>query len=317
MSSIFDRVNEQFAEKREVARLEADMRRRKLWREIPEVKIIDDQLSKTGARVVAEIQKGNENIDQRIEAIRDDNLALNERRKKLLVANGYPADFSRERYECEKCEDSGYVGLKMCECFKKAIYTEQYNESGLGNSMSTKSFETLKIELAHGKSEDGITPRENLAKIVSTCRQFAKNVAEKPQYLLLYGGTGLGKTHVTAATCREAIENGSSVIYDTIQNIVHSFWNDADAAYAKYMSCDLLAIDDFGTEFSTQHSISVIYNILNTRILEERSILINSNLDARDFEKRYGARICSRLFGNFKIMRFFGEDMRKYFAVNG
>lgn len=317
MSTAFERVNEMFAEKREAAKINADARRRRLWRELPEIKVIDDQLMKTGSRIIAEITKGKDHIDERLEAIKVENLALNEKRAKLLVENGYPADFSREKYECEKCEDSGYVGLKMCDCFKKALYAEQYTESGLGNSMADKSFETLNVELAYGKSENGVTPRENLAEIVEICKRFAQNIRTKPQYLLMYGGTGLGKTHVTAATCKEAINNGASVIYDSIQNIVHAFWNDADSAYAKYMNCDLLAIDDFGTEFSTQHSVSVIYNIINTRMLEEKSILINSNLDAQEFKKRYDARICSRIFGNFKVVRFFGEDMRKYFALNG
>ena len=312
---VFEKVNTAYAMKRERAYEVAARRESSLHERFPEFAAIDGELRATVSQLSAAIRRGGPDIRSRIEAVKKRNLELQQERARLLEARGLPSDYTEPVFECEKCRDSGYIGTRMCECFRRALREERYYSAGLGKALEHMTFETLNPTLAAGKPEGGVTPRENLAANIEICRTFAANVAKKPQYLMLFGGTGLGKTHITAATCRAAIDNGCDVVYDGIQNILRAFREDEQSAASRYIDCRLLAIDDFGTEYLSAYSMSVIYNIFNTRMLAERSMLVNSNLELKDMEKRYDKRIQSRILGSFKLIRFFGEDVRKLLAA--
>lgn len=312
----YEKVSADFRDKRTKAAEAAMLRQRKAHAAIPALAAIDAELENTAGRIMAQISRGTDGLSERLHDIELRNRQLIAQRAVLLSQNGFPADFVDEQFECPLCKDSGYIGTRMCECFRKAICCERYLQSGLGRTLENMSFDTINPSYACGKAENGVTPRQKLEENMQVCRVFAANVAVKPQYLLMYGGTGLGKTHMTAAVCRAAVDAGCSVIYDSIQAIIRAFWNSIEEASEKYLTCDLLAIDDFGTEFINSHSMSVIYNILNTRMLDGKSMLINSNLDIKEFEKRYNKRINSRIFGSFAVIRFFGEDVRKLKAAD-
>ncbi|MCI8331629.1 MAG: ATP-binding protein [Clostridiales bacterium] len=308
----YRQVREAFDQKRKDAQRRADLAKIKLYEEHPELRKIDEALSLTAMRIMEEIRKGSDGIDERIKAVQKENEQLQQARAGLLVGFGYTADATEPAYECPLCEDRGFKGTQMCSCFKKALTLAALETSGLGSLLKTQSFESF--DLAFYQGED----RKNAEQILSLCRQYAANFTlEKAENLTFIGNTGLGKTHMSTAIAKVVIEKGFDVVYETAQNIVSAFEEEKfsyDKQGAKktekYMLCDLLIIDDLGTEAQTQFTVSFIYNMMNTRINNGKKTIISTNLDHDELRKRYGDRIASRLFGEYVPIRFSGKDVR-------
>ncbi|HBL84218.1 MAG: hypothetical protein A2Y17_07815 [Clostridiales bacterium GWF2_38_85] len=304
-------ISEKFSLKRENAERVADARRYLLHEKFPEIKEIDFELASTGIRIMDAALSNNEELDKLIEELKIRNLELQKKRNEILAKNGFSLDYSDIRYECNKCNDSGYVGLNMCECFKRELNRENYMSAGLGKAFEDKTFENFNINFASGKSENGTTPRENLENCVKYCKEYSRKVCKTTENLMIAGGTGLGKTHLSSAIAKAAIEGGCNVLYYAMVNILDKFQRYDTHAIDQIMECELLICDDFGSEYLNEFRISVIYNLLNTRLINGRSLLLNTNLSSDEIRKRYDDRICSRLFGEFKILRLYGNDVRR------
>jgi DNA replication protein DnaC len=208
----------------------------------------------------------------------------------------------------------------MCTCSKKLLVTENIKRSGMGELIDKQSFDTFKLD---AYSYDADVQRRMQAN-VSMARAFAEGFGKrenKGKNLLLIGTTGSGKTHISTAIAKEIIERGFNVIYESIHNIITDFENDkfrsgynsSEPVSDKYLECDLLIIDDLGTEFSTPFSTSCIYNILNTRQNRGLSTIISTNYAAQDLAKRYDDRIYSRITASsYTVLFFNGRDYRSY-----
>ena len=192
--------------------------------------------------------------------------------------------------------------------------------SGLGKLVKTQNFETFRIE-SYSDAPDpkkGYSDREVMKKILSDCREYAENFSADSDSLLFVGQTGLGKTHLSSAIAKVVIEKGFDVVYESAPNAVSMIERDRFAddseredKSARLFNCDLLILDDLGTELSSKNTPAIIYNLINTRLVNSKPTIVNTNLAARELERTYDQRIISRLFGEYRVMLFEGRDLRR------
>ncbi len=310
------RIRQQYADKNLRAKNEAEARTRELHMQYPELEKIDRVLAETGLSILKEASKGKDGLEARIEAIKEGNKSLLEARGAYLQSIGYPADYTSVKYECEKCSDTGFVGTKMCECMRRELVLAGYESSGIGGLIRTQSFESFSLDYYKRTSNEF----SNMQMIFDTCKAYAERFSEgNGESLFFCGTTGLGKTHLSTSIAKVLIERGFDVVYDSAQNIISDFeyerfgrgyGDNSDSRTDKYFDCDMLIIDDLGTEMANQFTVSCLYNIINTRINHSKSMIISTNLAQNEIRERYADRITSRLFGDFMVMKFAGKDIR-------
>lgn len=281
----------------------------------PDILQINKALSLTGLSIFEAALKGNNGLEERIGKIKRENLALTEAKRQLLVQNGFPEDYLDIKYSCDKCNDTGYVGIDMCTCMKKALVKEAYNHSGLGKVLNSQTFKNF--DLSYYEDEED---RAQMASILEKSKKYVSDFGkpDKDSNLLFIGTTGLGKTHITTAIAKGVIDKAYDVVYDSAQNIIRAFEGEhfdkdekASLETQRYFDCDLLIIDDLGTEFRNSFTQSCIYNLLNTRINAGKSMIISTNIDSTaKLIEMYDDRVASRLIGNFRPFKFVGKDIR-------
>ena len=288
----------------------AEERNRELAITSPEIRAIDEELSGTGLLLFKTACSGGD-----IEPIRKRNTELMALRRSLLRELGYPEDYTEPQYTCKICSDTGFVGTKMCTCLKQLLITKNIQSSGMGNLIDKQSFENFDLEWYRGNEEHYARMTRNL----KIARAFAEGFANHHDNLLLIGTTGTGKTHISTAIAKVVISQGFDVLYDSVHNIITEFETDkfrsgytpSEPLSEKYLECDLLIIDDLGTEFVSPFSISALYNLLNTRQNRGLSTIISTNLSAKELAGKYEGRIYSRIVGaDYTVLRFDGNDHR-------
>lgn len=308
-------IKEKYAAKHEIAEEAAERRQKKLEKLIPGLKEIDVRLAATGPRLLAvAMKKSNESFED----VKNSVIALRSERDMLLQANGYPADYTDPKYECTLCNDSGYVDERMCECLKKEIRAASYAHAGISKLIDKCTFDNFDLSYYEGNTQSYESMKRNFALI----RQYAEifNPNDSPN-LILFGNTGLGKTHLSIATAKVVIDSGWDVIYTGATGMISDFesvrfHNDDDAIASgnstqRYFDCQLLIIDDLGTEVINQFTTSCIYEIINRRINNGLSTIISCNLNQKELGSRYTDRIASRIFGEYMPLIFTGIDVRQ------
>lgn len=309
------RIKEEYQTKHLVAEREAELCRKQIHAKLPEIAEIDRRLSRVGVELMGIALGGGADMEKRLMAKREETEALNKKRGELLAAAGFPADYTDVKYECDKCADSGYVGIKMCECMRSALVMAGFESSGIAQLLRTQTFENFSLDYYKQSLE-------NYGKMEKIF-QYAKNYADtfeagKAENVAMFGGTGLGKTHLSSAIAKRVIEKGNDVYYVTAVNMVSDFEAEQFGAPSvqkgeltdRYFDCDLLIIDDLGTELSNQFTVSCLYNLLNVRINRGAATIISTNLTQQDLFKKYSDRITSRIMGEFRILPFTGNDIR-------
>ena len=308
-----DAVFEDFERRRVDNSISRDQRLNEVYRICPEIADIDKTLSHIGLDIFGATMKGKEGLEERLKELQNKYESLQERRNELLVDLGYDKNYTDLKYDCPLCQDSGYQGAKMCSCLKNALTLKGYESSGIINLLSTQSFESFSFDVYPSECQDIM--KKNYKKL----NKFAENFETNKEFFLLVGGTGLGKTHLSTSVAKYLIETGYDVLYEIAQNIFSDFdadrfrdrFSDDELLSTKYFDCDLLIIDDLGTEIITNSTVSYLYNIINTRINKKLPIIISTNLSAKEIKSMYHERITSRLFGEFTIVKFEGTDVRK------
>lgn len=311
-SQDFVRIREEYSKKYLVAEAAADRRREELYEKIPELVTLDRILAGTASRIMDAIC--SDNSEREIAKVREDNEKLLAQRAAILAAYGYPADYTDVHYECEKCGDTGYVDTKMCSCMRRALVLAGYASSGIGGLMQSQSFDNFSLNYYKEDAEN----HARMKKLVTALKKYSSEFDESTyKNYLFFGNTGLGKTHLSTSVAVSVIERGFDVLYVTACSLVSDFEakqfglreNAPDTS--RYYSADLLIIDDFGTEMTNQFTLSCVYDIINTRMNAKKSTIINTNLGKNEIEARYGARIASRLFGEYIPFAFLGKDIRE------
>ncbi len=293
----------------------ADARNEELRRNYPEIKEIDDELTGTGLLLFKTACSGGD-----IEPIKRRNLELVAKRRATLVTLGLPEDYTDVHYTCPICSDSGMDGSRVCSCLKEILVKMNIESSGMGRLIDKQSFDNFDLEWYRTEGEDCY---RHMARNLKVAREFAESFGRGPSAnLLLIGTTGTGKTHLSSAIARSIISRGFDVLYDSAQNIVaafeddrfHSGYGERESSADKYLECDLLILDDLGTEFVNQFTVSCLYNLINTRQNKGLSTIISTNLSAEELAGKYEGRIYSRIVGcDYTVLFFRGRDHR----VNG
>ena len=290
---------------REKAINEAHQKTLALDEKYPDIAEIDKELSLVSSRIVSAMR--SENCEDEINRIKERNLALQEARRQKLLSYGVPEDYDTPVFSCPVCSDTGYDGKTFCSCIIKMCAVDAYLSSGLGKALLDQTFENFSLKYYGGKS------REEMSGVLDTCLDFAQSFGTGAN-LLLTGGTGLGKTHLSSAIAQKVIDKGYTVVYESAQTVFDAFesvrFGRGNDNTDKYITCDLLIIDDLGTEFSTQYTASVLYQLVNQRLINGKSLILSTNLGGKELLKRYGDRIYSRLLGSFDTCVFSGNDVR-------
>lgn len=306
-------VYEEFERRRDEHKAQQQDRLYEVYSRLPEIKDIDKELSHVGVDIFGATMQGKEGLQERLRALQERNEALQARRAELLIDAGYDATYTDLKYDCPLCLDSGYVDAKMCACLKNALTLKGYESSGIINLLKSQSFESFSLDVYPEECRDIM--KRNYKKL----HKFADSFEANKEFFLLAGGTGLGKTHLSTSVAKILIEKGYDVVYEIAQNIFSDFdtdrfrdrYSDSELISEKYFDCDLLIIDDLGTEIITNYTVSYLYNIINTRINKKLPIIISTNLSAKEIKNMYHERITSRLFGEFTLVKFEGTDVRR------
>lgn len=305
-------VKDLLERRRKAAIAECDARRDTLHRECPELAEIDAALRATGIALFRAACESGSDGDA-FARVKAENLALHESRRELLASLGLPADYLEVQYTCPACGDSGYRDIYMCDCMKRELVLSGLRSSGLGRLLDTQSFESFSLEYY-----DTEKTKAHMARTLKIAREYADSFTLASGNLLFLGRTGLGKTHLSTAIARVVIERGYDVCYNSAENILCDFEFDRyksdfgreESRAEKYMQTDLLIIDDLGTEMLSQFSAATLFNLINTRIAAGRPTIISTNLGDSEIQGRYGDRMASRLFGEFRPLTFLGTDIR-------
>jgi len=308
----YTKVKEELERRRLDSISAADARAELLRAESDEIRAIDEELSGTGLLLFKTACSGGD-----IAPIKKRNQELVKKKKNLVTALGYPEDFAEVKYHCPDCSDTGYnTEGRVCHCLREELVKATIASSGIGKLIEKQSFENFDLEWYKDNPDAYARMKANLA----VARSYVKNFPKKKDNLLLIGKTGTGKTHLSTAIAREIIGMGFDVVYDSTHNIVTDFEADKfrsgySASYQmrseKYLECDLLIIDDLGTEFSSKFTVSCLYNLLNTRLNRGLATVISTNLSADELAAKYEDRIYSRIVGSdSRVLVFAGRDHR-------
>lgn len=304
------RVVDEFQAKRKRVWDERDAHVAEIRTMLPAAYELEVRINRAGPRMYEAAIRGEGEIA--FEKIKEETVALTEKLRATLRENGYPENYLDVNYECALCSDTGYCGIEMCSCMKEALAKAGFESSGLSNLARTQSFGTFDLSFYEGRD------RERIAKNVQLLRDFAENFDSKiGGNWLLFGATGLGKTHLSTSVAATVINSGHSVIYESVGQVISAYEekrfggdysSDRDR---RYTECDLLIIDDLGTEVTNQFTTSCLYSLINERIVKNLSTIINTNLGQGEIRERYTDRIASRLFGEYMPLGFSGRDVRQ------
>ena len=284
---------------------------------VPRIREIDMQLRRTMAQAAqAAFLQGSDGREQ-LEKVRGENLELQKERA-ALAAEYFEEGYLDDSSICDICGGSGYVGTTMCECLKELCRQEQKKDISI-LSGNKENFSQFKLDYYpdHYDPKYRVNPRLLMEEVLRTCRSYAMNFTPNAGNLLFVGGTGLGKTFLSACVARTVTERGYSVVYEPAS---HLFSKLEQAKFspneenrreaARFTECDLLIIDDLGTEMPGQFVTAALYSLLNDRILMGKPMLVSTNLNVEEMGRRYSPQIASRLHGGFQRLTFVGEDIR-------
>ena len=319
---IMRRAMQRFDEDRR--RRQEDFRRREaaVYEREPRLRDIQRQLNATMSRIITCALRQGTDPRPAVERLKEENLSLQSQRRTLLASLGLPADYLEEKPACLLCRDTGYQGEAVCRCLRSYYAKEQQKELSRMLDLGSQSFETFSLDWYSSAPDSrvGVSPRENMEYNRDVCVDYAYDFNPRSGNLLLTGQPGLGKTFLSACIARVVSEKGYSVVYDTAGHVferfeARKFSREEDDRAAedveRILQCDLLILDDLGTEMTTAFVQSALYEIVNTRLLGGKSTIINTNLGVTELNQRYLQQVSSRIEGEYQVLIFFGEDIRR------
>ena len=298
-------------------------RQREIYARLPAVRNIDLRLQNQMRELAAIALRRDGQAKADLKALEEENLALQARRAELLVEAGYAPDYTGDLYNCPDCQDKGYrMDGSMCACLKR-LYNAEVTRDLSGLLKGDEHFNRFRLDYYSSQPDNnGDVPRECMEIILTLCKNYAAKFGPNSSNLVFTGGPGLGKTFLSACIARAVSEKGYSVAYESAPTALgacekEKFSRDPDEAAAasakvrRYLDCDLLILDDLGTEMNTSFTQSALYTIINQRLIDGRQTIISTNLDEHALQGQYSAQITSRLLGEYRWLRFIGSDIRQ------
>jgi DNA replication protein DnaC len=290
------------------------------YEKYPRLREIDRALRLTAAQAMAAAFRKEGDPAQQIRTLREKNLELQREREWILDAAEFEDGFLDNTPVCELCGGSGYIGSEMCTCLKELCCQEQRKELTSLFLSGRESFENFSLQYYPDAYDAklGTSPRKLMQLTLSYCRRYAAGFSRSSESLLFSGATGLGKTFLSACIARQVANRSFSVVYETAVRVFGDFETARFGERSeenrnltrKYLTCDLLILDDLGTEMTTQFTISALYTLVNTRLIESRPTILSTNLLPESLEGRYSPQIASRLQGDYRLFQFYGSDIR-------
>ena len=315
----YDALMREYDKTRLSHKRDLDKRTEEIYNKIPRIKEINDAISTVsvaGAKRMLLERAGNaSDIKKQIEA-------LSAEKASILRSNGYAEDYLSMRYTCPDCKDTGYTGQTKCHCLNNTIIDLLYQQSGIKDVLKRENFDSFSFSHYDNTKKDpitGVTALENMHQVVKTCRDFIDNFDTDYRNLYLYGATGVGKTFLTNCIAKELIDGSNSVIYvssirlfEVLAGNTFKKNNDnvANELSSNLLDCDLLIIDDLGTELVNSFTASALFNCINERHLRQKPVIISTNLSLAELRANYSERVFSRITSNYTLLKIYGDDLR-------
>lgn len=288
-----------------------DMRKEEIISTIPEYASIDHEIASLSVKRCKQMLMGD---DSTLEQLKTEIKTLSQRKKELLTKNGYAVDYLDPIYSCPDCQDTGYLpDNQKCHCFKQKIITLLYEQSHIREVLDKENFSTLSTEYYVGED------LANYRQILDKCYKFVSDFKSTYQNIFFYGTVGTGKSFLSNCIAKELIENGYSVLYfsatqlfDTLSQYAfrRNESEDSNDFHSDLYDCDLLIIDDLGSECTNRFINTELFHLINERTLRQKSVIISSNLQLADLTDRYSERIFSRITSNYQLLKLTGSDIR-------
>lgn len=294
-------------------------RQKEIYHKLPRVKEIDDEIYHVGIEIASSVFKGVD-MGKLISEKKKQILDLKIEKSEILSQNRYSVDYLEIHYKCQKCKDTGYIGSNRCTCFKQKLIEKYYQQSNIKDILRRENFDTFNFNLYSNQPypPSGLSPRQNMENIYGFAVNYVQHFGSGSKNILFYGNSGLGKTFLANCISKSLLDMQKTVLYNTSAGLIDMLrairFDDSkdehDEALSEIMNCDMLVIDDLGTETMNSFSYSELFNIINTRLLKNKKMIISTNYTLDDLLKNYPERITSRILGNFEIKKFFGDDIR-------
>ena len=288
------------------ARRLIDDRREEVYAKIPEIQQFDAEITQTGASLVRIALSGIDNTAEKVKAVQKRCEELSAKKADLLIKNGFAKDYMENVYVCSVCKDSGFLNGELCDCMKAEMAKFAYEKTNVASAIKNVRFSDINFGYYNGET------LEQAKFVYEKCQKFVSAFdAPETKSMLIFGATCVGKTFFSAATANELLRNGKNVLYYSAQSLFSML---VDARFGgKTMSdvydCDLLIIDDLGTEIINSATTACFFELLNSRMLENKKMIINTNLNFKNIEEIYSPRILSR-FMEFERLALTGDDIR-------
>lgn len=323
--SVYEKAAQRLEARRKKAEDEQKMRHSAAVCKCPELIAVEREMADCAVRAVRAIGLG-EDAQQQVLNISQISLKAQQKRRELLKNAGFPEDYLETKYTCPVCRDTGFHDGYYCECYKKLIRQTAVDELGFSDQIKKCTFDSFRLDCYPDVTDPvlKISQREQMKTVCEYCYDWAKDFSKRSTGLIMLGKTGLGKTHLSLAILGVVINKGYSVYYNSVQNIMDRLQKEhfgktgvgADESISEDLfESDLLILDDLGAEFSTQFTVAELYNILNTRMINSKPVIISTNLTLREIEEKYSQRIASRIVGSCIPLQFCGKDIRQ--ILNG
>lgn len=319
---IYSIANQRLLERLDGVHAATEYRKNMLFSKYPRLQEIERELSTIGISTAKAVLKG-EDAKLMLSSLKEKSLTLQNEYESILVSNGYSKNYLEPQYTCDKCNDTGYIETNnktiVCECFKKLLSDTACEELNRISPLSLSTFDSFNLNYyTQTPDENGNVPYNRMLKIYNYCLNYAKTFRPDSKGILMKGNTGLGKTHLSLAIANEVIKNGYSVVYVSAPDILSKLEYDhfsnqhheEQSLMQSLIECDLLIIDDLGTEFKTQFTSTAMYNLFNSRINAQKPVIINTNLNGLELERDYSQRFVSRVMSTCDQLNFIGSDIR-------
>lgn len=314
-------IMRQYEQQREKNLEELEKRKLEVQKRIPRIREVDVELAQIGLEIAKAVFKDPSLVDSAVQQIQKISQKLKREKAILLTDNNFPLNYLDLQFRCKSCKDTGFQeNNKRCKCFEKQLVEKAYNFSSLGQKLKRENFRTFNVGLFSSESIDQTTPQKRITEILASAHSFISRINKKPaENMLFTGHTGVGKTFLCSCIAKELMDKHYSVIYQTAFQIIdiisqYKFSDKQDyqlkSSYDLIFTVDLLIIDDLGTEMINSFTQAEAFNIVNTRLLNDKSTIISTNLTPIEISKNYGERLGSRILGHYEIHQFLGSDLR-------